>query len=321
MGGTMSASFESVNDVLSATLSRLHELHHENRLPKGRLHRISIKTRWNAITSDKNECGLAINRTGVDTFYGTHGKKAIRTLRTRIGKPLFDCAEWGILSTDPLERSIGIACLSALSQKFLSCSGVRKRGYISQCWKTNEDFVKDFPPVSRIIHPEEIVAVVGNGCQIIPLHNKCRKLQVISLAPGETFESVVIDKESVGIPAAIEYYAPNDSEKILGAADIVFLNTATLVDNSFEKYINEAKNARLIGMYGLGTSLIPDAFFERGIGMFSSFRIIDSTSFATAMKNEYDMECSMKIAQKEYLMMRQDIAFRVPDHSIHPGCG
>jgi len=319
MGGTMSARFGSGKDVLSATLERLHELHRENRLHKGRLHRIGIKPRWNAITSDLNECGLAINRTGIDTFYGMHGKQAIQTLRTLVGKPLFDCAEWGILSTDPLERSIGIACLSALSQKFLSCSGVRKRGYISQCWKTNEDFVKNFPPVSRIINPEEIVAVVGNGSQIIPLHNKCRKLQVISPAPRVTFESVVIDKESVILPTAIEYYAPDDSEKILGAADIVFLSTATLVDNSFEKYLKEAKNARLIGMYGLGSSLIPDAFFERGIGMFSSFRIIDPTTFATAMENDYDMECSMKIAQKEYLMMRQDTAFRAPDHGIHPG--
>jgi uncharacterized protein (DUF4213/DUF364 family) len=272
------------------------------------------------VISDRDECGLAINRTGIETLYGAHGEHAVQSLRALVGKTLFDCAEWGILSTDPLERSIGIACLSALSQKFLSCSKVRKRGYISHCWKTSEDFVKDFPPVTRIIHPEETVAVIGNGSQVVPLQNTCRKLQVISLVPKETFESIVIDEESVTLPAAIEYYTPDDSEKVLGAADIVLLNTATLVDNSFERYLHEAKNARLIGMFGLGSSLIPDAFFERGVGMFSSFRIIDPASFATAIKNDYDIECSMKIAQKEYLMMRQGSAFQAPDHGSHPAC-
>lgn len=230
----------------------------------------------------------------------------LRTLRSYIGKPLFDIAEWGILSQEPMKRSIGIACMSALSQRFLGCNGIRRRGFISQCWKNSEKFVQDFPAISHVINPDETVAVVGYGSQIAPLNTWCRKLSVIQLRPPETFESVIIDEECVSLPTAIEYHPPQETANVLGTADVVLLSTSTLVDNSFELYVNAAKNARLIGIFGLGSSLIPDSFFERGVDFFSSFRIIDSESFAAAMEHDYDMEYSMQNSQKQYLMMRPD---------------
>jgi uncharacterized protein (DUF4213/DUF364 family) len=298
-----------VDDVLSATLEQLHDLYRENHVRQGRLLRIGIKPRWNAVIGARNECGLAINSAGVGSIYGKQGEPDLRTLRSFIGTPLFDIAEWGILSQEPLKRSIGIACMSALSQRFLGCNGIRKRGFISQCWKAGEEFVQDFPAISHIINLDETVAVVGYGSQIPPLNTWCRKLHVLDVRPPETFESVIIDKECVSLPTAIEYHPPHDTTNILGTADVVLLSTSTLVDNSFELYVDAAKNARLIGIFGLGSSLIPDAFFERGVDFFSSFRIIDPISFATALETDYDMEYSMKNSQKQYLMMRPDANF------------
>jgi len=297
------------DDVLSATLEHLHDLYRENRVRQGRLLRIGIKPRWNAVIGARNECGLAINSAGVGSIYGKQGEPDLKTLRTFIGKPLFDIAEWGILSQEPLKRSIGIACMSALSQKFLGCNGIRKRGFMSQCWKAGGEFVQDYPALSHIINLDETVAVVGYGSQITPLNTWCRKLHVIDIRPPETFESVIIDEECVDLPTAIEYHPPHDTANILGAADVVLISTSTLVDNSFELYVDAAKNARLIGIFGLGSSLIPDAFFERGVDIFSSFRIIDPVSFAMAMETDYDMEYSMKNSQKQYLMMRPSADF------------
>ncbi|MCX6689150.1 MAG: DUF364 domain-containing protein [Methanoregula sp.] len=321
----MSAVMESGNYVLSATLKQLHILYRENRKRPGTLLRIGIKPRWNAVIGSRNECGIAINSVDINTLYGTQGEPTIQTLRTFLGKHLFTLAEQGIQSQDPLERSIGIACMSALSQKFLGCTGTRRRGYLSQCWKTGDEFVRDFPTMSHVITPDETVAVVGYESQITPLRTWCRKLHVIHVNPPETLESVLIDNECADLPSAIEYHASGDSERILAAADVVLLSTSTLVDNSFERHMRSAKNARLIGMFGLGSSLIPDAFFERGVDMFSSFRIIDPESFVIAMENDYDMEHSMKTAQKQYLMMRPDVVFResskraIPRHVAIPG--
>jgi len=288
----------------------LHELYRENRVRQGKLSSIAIKPRWIAINSSRDECGIATNFTGTNSFYGTDGQKLIPYLHSCIGKPLFDLAETGIASQDLLKRAIGIAALSALSQKFLGCNGIRKRGYLSECWKTNDEFVQNYPAISHIVNLDEIVAVTGYGNQISALHTWCRELHVINLNFPETFETITIDKENYRLPNNIVYHTEPGSEKIFGSADIVLLSTSTLVDNSFSRLLSVAKNARLVGIYGTGASLIPDAFFDAGVDLFSSFRIVDPVTFSNGMKNDYDMEYSMKNTQKQYLMMRPQADIR-----------
>ncbi|MEN6397267.1 MAG: DUF364 domain-containing protein [Methanoregula sp.] len=301
---------QSRNTVLSATLDQLHELYRKNRVRQGKLTSITIKPRWVAIHSSHNECGIATNFIGTNSFYGNDEENTITYLNSCIGKPLFDLAKMGIASQDLLKRAIGIAALSALSQKFLGCNGIRKRGYLSECWKTNDEFVQDYPAISHIVNLDDIVAVVGYGSQISSLHSWCRELHILSLRFPETFESVTIDEENSTLPENIVYHTQSESETVLSSADVVFISTSTLVDNSFSHFLHAAKNARLIGLYGVGASLIPDAFFDEGVDLFSSFRIVDPVSFCTGMKNDYDMECSMKNTQKQYLMMRPQADIR-----------
>ncbi|MFA7694514.1 MAG: DUF364 domain-containing protein [Methanoregula sp.] len=296
--------------VLSATLVRLHELYRENRVRQGKLTSIAIKPRWIAITGSHDECGIATNCAGINAFYGIQGRDVIPDLHTFIGKPLFDLAETGIVSQDLQKRAIGIAALSALSQKFLGCNGVRKRGYHSECWKSSDEFVQNYPAISHIVNLDDIVAVVGYGNQVSSLHSWCRELHVINLRFPETFETIIIDKENGTLPGNIIYHQQSEFETTLGSADVVLLGTSTLVDNSFGRLLHAAKNARLIGIYGLGASLIPDAFFDDGVDLFSSFRIVNPQEFSTGMKNDYDMEYSMKNAQKQYMMMRPQADIR-----------
>ncbi|MFA6363691.1 Rossmann-like domain-containing protein [Methanoregula sp.] len=296
--------------ILNATLDRLHELYRENHVRQGKLTSIAIKPRWIAITSSHNECGIATNCVGINTMYGTEGQKAITNLHSCIGKPLFDLAKTGIESQDLHKRALGIAALSALSQKFLGCNGIRKRGYLSECWKASDEFVQDYPAISHIVNLDDIVAIAGYGSQISSLHAWCRELHVINLRFPETFETVTIDKENSTMPGNIVCHTQPESEKILGNADVVLLSTSTLVDNSFSRLLHAAKNARLVGIYGVGASLIPDAFFDEGVDLFSSFRIVDPVAFCVGMKNDNDMDYSMMNAQKQYLMMRPQADIR-----------
>ena len=104
-------------NILELTLERLQKLYEESPVRPGRLIRLAIKSHWNAVLGSNNECGMANN------FPSMHASDGDRAENTRflnlIGKPLFEIADWGIHATDLQERSIGIAAMSALSQRSL----------------------------------------------------------------------------------------------------------------------------------------------------------------------------------------------------------
>ena len=91
-----------------------------------------------------------------------------------IHQPLFEVAATGIQSGNLLERSLGIAALSALSQKFFSCSSVRKRRYLSECWKATDPFTREYPALSRFVSMDDVVVIVGQGAEIRDLRGRCR---------------------------------------------------------------------------------------------------------------------------------------------------
>ncbi len=292
----------SQKNILELTLELLHKLYDEHQIPAGRLIRLAIKPRWNTVLGSNNECGMATNFTGI------HDSPRNRTENTKflnlIEKPLFEIAERGIHSTDLQERSIGIAAMSALSQQFLKCSSIRNRGFLAQCWIPGDKLVQQYPTISRLITIKDIVAVVGYGNDVRNLQNRCRELHVTDMRPHETFETQIIERRITYGPRDIIVHPEKDNEKVLSAADVVIITASTLVNGTFEELMRYTKNARLVGLYGPGGSLIPDAFFERGIDFVTSFRIADSVRFSDDMINDYDMEFSLRTSQKQYMFMR-----------------
>jgi uncharacterized protein (DUF4213/DUF364 family) len=134
----------------------------------------------------------------------------------------------------------------------------------------------------------------------------------------------MVDREHDGLPKNIISPAQPGNEIAIGRADVVFLSTSTIVDNSFSRLLHAARNARLIGVFGLGGSLIPDAFFDAGIDFYASYRITDPVEFVNGMKNDHDMEYSMGYTQKQYLMMRKqagDQAFPVSGSPLRDPTG
>ncbi len=214
-----------------------------------------------------------------------------------IGKPLFEIADWGIHSTDLQERSLGIAAINALSQQYLGSSSIRNRGFLAQCWIPGDKLVQQYPTISRLVTKNDIVAVIGYGNEVRSLRGRCRELHVIDIRPQETFETVIIDKTIMYGPKAIIVHSGKDNERVLNVADVVFITASTLVNGTFENLIKCTGKARLVGLYGFGGSLIPDAFFERGIDFITSFRITDPVRFSDDMINDHDMDYSIRTTQ------------------------
>src|SRR5665647_56685 len=146
-------------NTLELTLERLQKLYEESRVIPGRLIRLAIKPRWNALLGSNNECGMAANFTGIPGT-GRDRTENIKFLNL-IGKSLFEVADQGIHSTDPQERSVGIAAINALSQQYLGSSSIRNRGFLAQCWIHGDKLVQQYPTISRLVTKNDTVAVIA----------------------------------------------------------------------------------------------------------------------------------------------------------------
>jgi uncharacterized protein (DUF4213/DUF364 family) len=289
-------------NTLELTLEQLQKLYEESQIRMGRLIRLGIKPQWNTVIGSNNECGIAAKFTGIQ------GACRDRTENTKflnlIGKPLFEVTDQGIHSTDLQERSIGIAAMNALSQQYLGSSSIRNRGFLAQCWIPGDKLVQQYPTIARLVTKNDIVAVIGYGNEVRSLRGKCHELHVIDVHPHETFETVIVDKTITYGPKVVIVHSEKENEQVLRAADVVLITASTLVNGTFENLIKCTGKARLVGLYGFGGSLIPDAFFERGIDFITSFRTTDPVRFSDDMINDHDMDYSIRISQKQFMFMR-----------------
>lgn len=300
----MSSSKFLGENILSDTLERLNRFYKEKRIHPGDLIQVSIKPEWIMVRGSGHECGISCNTTNTllkETDPSDF--RIITQIRAMINRPLFDAATAGIRSDNPLVRSLGIAALSALSQRFLSCSMVRKRGYHSECWLSIDPLIVQYPVLSRIVTLDDVVMMFGCGSEIRDLIGRCRSLHVIDTCPPETFNTILIDSSVSHSPDNLFIHEKMPDMDIVRSADVIFINATVLIDNTFDSLMRHSANARLVGLCGIGCSLIPDAFFDHGFDFISSFRITDTDGFENAMRNEYDMDYAMKTGQKQYLMM------------------
>lgn len=289
-------------NILELTLNRLQKLYAEDQACPGILIRLAVKPRWITLLGSNNECGIAANFTGIPNSSRDRAEN-IRFLNL-IGKPLFDIADRGIHSADLLERSLGIAAINALSQPYLASSLIRDRGFLAQCWITGDKLVHRYPTISRLVTKNDIVAVIGYGNEVRSLRGRCRELHVTDIRPRETFETMIFDKTIMHGPRAITIHSGGENEQVLNAADVVFITASTLVNGTFESLLQWTRKARLVGLYGLGGSLIPDALFENGIDFITSFRISDPARFSDDIINDHDMDGSIRMTQTQFMFMR-----------------
>jgi len=298
-----STQTRQIPSVPEATFSRLRQLCDEHHILPGNLDRIYIKPGWLAITGTKEECGV-VPFQGGRKIIGDDNSPEGRYLASLIGMPLMVLAGIRDPAAIPFRRSLKLAILSALSQPFLGCPGIRRQGWHAECWRAGDAFVQEYPVLGQVIRPDDTVAVAGYSPGVGRIREFCRELHIIDSRADERFGMLSIGRDRVYGPKNIRVHDPCEIAEILGNADVIMISSSALADGSFEEIMGQIKNARLTGLFGPGASIVPDAFFSRGIDFIQSCRIVDSLKFVDDIANDADVETALRRSQKQFLLVK-----------------
>jgi len=293
--------------ALLLTLERLKEFYSAAEARPGHLLTIGFKPRWTALTGSGNECGLAAAVPGTGNGI-TENPLEIIKVRELVGRSLFEVAETCIRSSRSWEKSVGVAALSALSQRFIGCASIRKRGYRAQCWKPEEEFSRRYPAISRVVAADDVVVFAGFCREVRDLAGLCREVHVLDPGPPETYQTILVGNDISQGPPGVTLHPCEEYREVLRSADVVILPASALADTTYAGLAGHAKNARLIGLSGPGCSIIPDAFFSLDVDFITSYRFTDPQQFTMAMIHDSDMEYSARTTQKPFILMRPEAA-------------
>ncbi|HOI58365.1 DUF364 domain-containing protein [Methanoculleus sp.] len=147
----------------------------------------------------------------------------------------------------PLKKAVGIAVLNALSES---------------CWKRRPGagYVREsgLDALDAVPLPEEgYVVVVGALVPII------RRLK----ARGKPFGILEIDLCTLK-PDELPYAVPQDkADAAVRRADMLVITGTTLINNTLEPLLALARPGASIIVVGPTASMLPDAFFRRGVTM------------------------------------------------------
>ena len=152
-----------------------------------------------------------------------------------------------LASASPLRKAIGIAIINALSA---SCMKERNAtGYSIEAGRDALDPI-EFPE-------EGYVVVVG---ALVPVLKKL-------LARGRPFGILELDKETLKKEELPFFIPPERADDAVGNADMLIITGTTLLNNTLEPLLGLARPGATIIVVGPTASMLPDAFFRRGVTM------------------------------------------------------
>jgi uncharacterized protein len=287
--------------LLERTFRRLESFCEKEGLEPGRLWKIGLKPGWITVVGDGGECGTAFRFSGhtkaasnpsqsqgVTPSYGDH-QVSPENLKELIGRSLLEVAGENIFSPLIPLRSIALAALSALSQRFLSEEALRSRGF---------DVKDDREVLEANINPRDVVTLIGYGGMVQNLLGKCRELHVADMRSPESLRTTIIGRQIEYAPSMLTLHGPEEDEAILGRSDVAILTGSSLVNGTIEELLRYASNARVIGLYGPSVSIIPDVLFEDGVDFVMSHHVRDPDLFVNALTTEANMELAIRKHQR-----------------------
>jgi Uncharacterized conserved protein len=304
--GAVQEPASSLLPVLEETLSQLRQMYSERQLRPGAVDRICIRQGWITVIGTTMECGIAPYFGDVPDRRSDTPSQVLRQVQSLIGMPLLVLPDLKLSLNAILDPSVKLAALCALSQPFLGCPTIRKKGWQAECWRSGDPFIQENPALSRLIRPDDIVAVAGPYTSCRGVWEICRELHMLTPDPETWPETLGVSAARTTGPTKIRRHSFEEQKEVLGNADVVLLPSSTLVEGTFETCREYAKNARLTGLVGTGASLVPDAFFSRGIDFIQSCRTIDTRRFEDTFMNDPDPVPGLFNFQKEYLFVRQE---------------
>jgi uncharacterized protein (DUF4213/DUF364 family) len=185
------------------------------------------------------------------------------------------------LDANVLKSAVGVATLNALSRLILEAMDVRDYPMIKD--KDGFDLLR--------IQPNESVSIIGAFGPYI------RRLKMM----GNPF--FIIEKNPLTLrPDEMQYFIPeSEMRSALEKSDVVIMTGTTIVNHTIDTILSLIKNGIRAAMIGPTASMIPDAFFQRGVHVMAGVRILDTDLMIKILKQGGSAfhllkECSQKNA-------------------------
>jgi len=159
------------------------------------------------------------------------------------------------LSGSSLQRAVGIAVINALSNDYLAQG--QSPGYVV---KSGAD------PLDELTLPEDAYVVVVGA---LAPYLKMLKTR------GKPF--CVLEQDPATLkPDEMAFYAPAEqvSEKV-PHADVLIVTGTTLINGTLEGLLTLARRDAQVAVVGPTASMLPDAFFRRGVYAVGGVRVSD----------------------------------------------
>jgi len=196
------------------------------------------------------------------------------------GKPAFEVLAYS-LDQNVLKSAIGVATLNALSQPILERDGTTKYGMVKGT--DGFDLLK--------IQPNETVSLIGAFGPYI------RRLKIM----GNRF--YIIEKNTQTLrPEEMKYFKPEvEMASALQESHVVIMTGTAIVNHTIDAILSCLSWRQRAAIIGPTASMVPDAFFKRGIQIMAGISIKDPDRMIQILKqggSGYHLlqECSEKIA-------------------------
>jgi uncharacterized protein (DUF4213/DUF364 family) len=278
---------------LEETFLQLGSLYKQGGIEPGKLVKIGLKPGWTVVVGTKGECGTAFRFSGPHKVYEGH-QVDLEVLKRFVGQNLMDVVSESIGSTLIPLRSVAVAAMSAVSQRFLSVDSLTKRGL--RIWD-------DQSLLESIITPHDVVTLIGYGGMVQKVLGRCKELHVADMRSRESLLTTMIGEEIEYEPKLLTFHGSEDDEVLLKRSDVVIITASSLVNGTFDNLLRYASPARVVGLYGPSASIIPEVFFKHGINFIMSHHVINPQKFIDSIENDMNMESALRKFQKYQVML------------------
>jgi uncharacterized protein (DUF4213/DUF364 family) len=185
------------------------------------------------------------------------------------------------LNNNVLESAMGVAALNAISQLIIESE--REKEY---------QIVKDRDGFDLLeIQPGETVSLIGAFGPYI------RRLKMM----GNPFFIVEKNPQTLK-PDEMKYFKPEtDMASALEESDVVVITGTAIVNHTIDSILSSITNGKRIAIIGPTASMIPDAFFGRGVQVMAGVRMLNPDRMIKILKqagSAYHLlrDCAEKIA-------------------------
>lgn len=196
------------------------------------------------------------------------------------GKPVSEMINYS-LDPNVLKSAIGIATLNSLSQWIVESGNER-----------DYEVVKDRDGFDLLdIQPYETVSLIGAFGPYI------KRLK----AMGNPFYIIEKNRQTLK-PDEMKHFKPESEMNMAIEKSQVVISTGTaIVNHTFDSILSLISNGKRAAIIGPTASMLPDAFFRRGVNVMAGVRILNPDLMLKILKqggSAYHLlkECSQKIA-------------------------